>query len=466
MQDSYTKGLREIVSPFLCVTLCVDYKLDSLHGFSYMKYLSHRNGYYWLRIKPSEQLLPYLPIAPKKEYLKSLGNVTQAQAERKAHPILSHWLKEIEQAKKILARSSSSNLNEREFQELIASELPPSEDTIHQMNEWIYYNSVGNEAMHYGLIPPDKAMQESLEQHEATLAQEGKGVISDFYLYEYELSLKNLKGKTVQQRLSRIKQQFIPHFNFLSVKTLTTVRLQRWIDSYLKLDEQPAHKTLKSYLGDARRYVQWLIRKGYLVINDPFDAVALPNSNTLPAITREAFSDRELSTILNNITKQELKDFVLLAMYTGCRIEEIAKLKAQDVELIDKRYVISIKQAKTAAGVREIPIAAPIHDIITKRLSNTGYLFPSGSENTSGNRSDKYSKQFGRVKSKLGFGEKHVFHSIRKSFITKLEQAGIPESIAADLAGHDKKTMTYGLYSSGSSLEAKLDAIDRISYED
>jgi integrase len=174
---------------------------------------------------------------------------------------------------------------------------------------------------------------------------------------------------------------------------------------------------------------------------------------------------QRLSTILNNITKQELKDFVLLAMYTGCRIEEIAKLAPQDVTLIAKRYVISIKQAKTAAGVREIPIAPPIHDIIAQRLSNTDYLFPSGSENTSGNRSDKYSKQFGRVKSKLGFGEEKVFHSIRKSFITKLEQAGIPESVAADLAGHDKQTLTYGLYSTGSSFESKLDAIDRINYE-
>lgn len=434
-------------------------------AFSFMKYLSYRNGCYWLRIKPSAQLLPYLPIAPKKEYLKSLGSITQAQAERKAHPILSRWLKEIDQAKRILARSSSSNLGERGFQELIASEPEPTEDVIHQMNEWIYFNSVGSQEMYYGVVQPDETMRESLYKHEATIAQEGNGVISDFYLYEYEASIQNLKTKTVTQRLSRIKQQFIPNFDYLSVKTLTTVRLQRWIDGYLKLDEPPAYKTLKSYLGDARQYVQWLIRKGYLVINDPFDAVALPSPKTLPAITREAFSDSELSTILNNITKQELKDLVLLAMFTGCRIEELAKLAPQDVNLIAGRYVISIKQAKTTSGIRDIPIATAIHNIIAERLSNTDYLFPSGSNNNSGNRSDKYSKQFGRLKSKLGFGEEKVFHSIRKSFITKLEQAGIPESVAADLAGHDKNTMTYGLYSAGSSFESKLDAIDRISYE-
>ena len=320
--------------------------------------------------------------------------------------------------------------------------------------------------MHYGHIPPDSAMKEQLHKRQATIDQQGRGVISDFYLIEYEQTLKSLKPKTVSQRINRIKQQFIPKFDYLSVKTLTTVKLQRWIDSYLKLDEPPAYKTLKSYLADSRQYVKWLMRKGYLVINDPFDAAALPNPKTIPSVTREQFLDSELAKIINNVTDEELKDFILIAMFTGCRIEEIAKLMPQDVTLIGNRYVISIKQAKTKSGIREIPIHRSVHSIIARRLQNTDYLFPNGSNNTSGNRSDKYSKQFGRLKTKLGFGEENVFHSIRKSFITKLEQAGIPESVAADLAGHDKNTMTYGLYSSGSSFESKLNAIDRISYED
>lgn len=95
-----------------------------------MKYLSHRDGYYWVRIKPSLKLLPYLPIFPKKEYLESLGDVTQSQAERKAIPIIAKWIKEIDHAKKIVASSSTPSLNEQEFQELIASEPAYSEDVV------------------------------------------------------------------------------------------------------------------------------------------------------------------------------------------------------------------------------------------------------------------------------------------------------------------------------------------------
>ena len=49
--------------------------------------------------------------------------------------------------------------------------------------------------------------------------------------------------------------------------------------------------------------------------------------------------------------------------------------------------------------------------------------------------------------------------------ITKLEQAGIPESITADIVGHEKKTMTYGLYSGGSSMAQKIEAIEKINYQ-
>jgi hypothetical protein len=36
-----------------------------------------------------------------------------------------------------------------------------------------------------------------------------------------------------------------------------------------------------------------------------------------------------------------------------------------------------------------------------------------------------------------------------------LKNAGVLEGVAADIIGHQKQTMTYGLYSMGSSLENK-----------
>jgi len=64
----------------------------------------------------------------------------------------------------------------------------------------------------------------------------------------------------------------------------------------------------------------------------------------------------------------------------------------------------------------------------------------------------------------MGFGSQHVFHSIRKTVVTILENAGAPENVVADIVDHEKTTMTYGLYSGAVSLAVKRDALDKLAY--
>ncbi|HEY8706615.1 MAG TPA: hypothetical protein VIM34_01310 [Burkholderiaceae bacterium] len=45
-----------------------------------------------------------------------------------------------------------------------------------------------------------------------------------------------------------------------------------------------------------------------------------------------------------------------------------------------------------------------------------------------------------------------------------LEQAGVAEGTAAGILGHEKKTLSYGLYSSGTSQMQKLEAISKVGY--
>ena len=45
-----------------------------------------------------------------------------------------------------------------------------------------------------------------------------------------------------------------------------------------------------------------------------------------------------------------------------------------------------------------------------------------------------------------------------------LENAGVAENVVADIVGHEKTTMTYGLYSGGVSLTVKREALDKLVY--
>jgi integrase len=59
-----------------------------------------------------------------------------------------------------------------------------------------------------------------------------------------------------------------------------------------------------------------------------------------------------------------------------------------------------------------------------------------------------------------------VFHSIRETVVTLLENAGVGENLPADIVGHEKPRVTDGLYSDGASLAVKAQALESVRYSD
>jgi integrase len=161
---------------------------------------------------------------------------------------------------------------------------------------------------------------------------------------------------------------------------------------------------------------------------------------------------------------QPLADIIALGAYTGARIDELGHLKVSDVT---SQKSLKITDSKTRAGVREIPLHPELLILVErlKRDATTEYLIPTKADNQYDHRGDVLGKRFGRLKKSMGFtAGAQVFHSIRKTLITLMENAGVPEGVAADIVGHEKQTMTYGLYSMGSGLEIKREALASVKY--
>jgi integrase len=159
---------------------------------------------------------------------------------------------------------------------------------------------------------------------------------------------------------------------------------------------------------------------------------------------------------------QQLADLIAVAAHSGARIEELCSLKVSAVT----GSTFKITDAKTAAGVREVPIHGNLKGTVTRlrKAAKDGYLFSGLGANKYGDRSNAIGKRFGRLKASLAFGEHHVFHSIRKTFVTLLENAGVSENLAADIVGHEKPRVTYGLYSGGASVAVKAAAVEKVKY--
>ncbi|MEN9890478.1 MAG: hypothetical protein RLY78_773 [Pseudomonadota bacterium] len=159
---------------------------------------------------------------------------------------------------------------------------------------------------------------------------------------------------------------------------------------------------------------------------------------------------------------QPLADLIALGAYTGARIEELCKLTKTTAAGGLFRYGTKNKASKRETPIH--PAIVPLVERLMKEAGPDGFLIPSTAANQYGIRSDTLSKAFGRLKISQGYGAAYVFHTMRGTLITIMDRAGVPERIASDVVGHKLDTMTYGLYSSGSSEEQKLEALKRATY--
>jgi integrase len=221
-------------------------------------------------------------------------------------------------------------------------------------------------------------------------------------------------------------------------------------------EERRAVKTMHKATGFMSEYVLWLQDQRLLVdsVGNPFRGLRFPTSlkkkqSYLPMSLDEVLAVREAAIAKGD---EELVAFIDVGRFTGMRLAEIGALSANSIETIDGIECFRVKldaKTKKSAG-RLVPIARGLRTL----LQLTDFNFER--------RENAVGKRFGRLKSEVlpdGKDRRKCFHSIRKFVTTALEQAGIPEGVAADLVGHEKQTITYGVYSGGSALTQIAQAV-------
>ena len=240
-------------------------------------------------------------------------------------------------------------------------------------------------------------------------------------------------------------------------------------DRWLKTETRAVSSVQKS-IGFVRNYYNWLKANQHVGASEvnPFVAKEIilnkklkEKENYLPF---EMFELMEIKQAVRSMGDERLLRYIEIAQWTGMRLAEIAELSGKSIVTVDGVECIRVKDdAKSKAGSRRlIPIAKTLADRVSlKELpappppvlnKRTKKLVPYAGVDVG--------KKFGRLKTKLGYGPLHVFHSIRKTCTTHFEQAEVPEGITADIVGHKKQTMTYGLYSGGTSVEQRKRAVD------
>ena len=209
----------------------------------------------------------------------------------------------------------------------------------------------------------------------------------------------------------------------------------------------------------------WCVEQGELSTN-PWEHLTIREKPDV--YPHKVLTDEQVVTLLQ-AKDRVLSSALLFGLLTGMRSGEIRGLLASDV--ISKgnlgRFIRiqpnEIRQLKSKAAEREVPLHAKLEQLLDASLPKTGRLFPTLTV-------DKVVKAYAKLRQAYPNLAGTVFHSTRKWFITQCERTGVPEHYTATLVGHHSarstNKLTYALYSGGLSDAQKREIVDGIHLPD
>lgn len=280
--------------------------------------------------------------------------------------------------------------------------------------------------------------------------------------------------------------------------TMTVNELLLDFEQYLVQDAKGA-KTITSYLGDIKAFVQWLEHKKvnfkgnitrmyvnsykeYLTSNNYSvntynkkinslncfnhfliskglcnEKAVYPNKDKIKVASGsenevEIFTDKEVDDILFYLENKEKinqrdKVAILLLLYTGVRVSELVNIKIKDLDLL----TLNLKVIGKGGKYREVPLKPEVAEVIKEYLqhdrkahkqANSEHLLLTQragkmDKDTVNKLLNKHAKQL---------NQRMKPHKFRHTFCTRLLKKGVELTTVAKLAGHANIQTTASFY--------------------
>lgn len=175
------------------------------------------------------------------------------------------------------------------------------------------------------------------------------------------------------------------------------------------------------------------------------------------AIDRKPFSKKERDLLWQHKGTNRYMSVILILIYTGVRIGELLDLKKNDIHLEERWFYV--RESKTKAGIREVPIAEKIVPFFQLWMKcDCEYLIcsPENEHFEYRNYRDSYWDPMLEI-----IGVEHTPHDTRHTCVSMLTEAGVDERIIKKIVGHKGQGVTQEVYTH-IDLPNKLEAINKI----
>ncbi|QPH83934.1 site-specific integrase [Campylobacter concisus] len=213
-------------------------------------------------------------------------------------------------------------------------------------------------------------------------------------------------------------------------------------------------KTINNYTSYSKRLFNYAIKMGKLTTN-PFKMLTSFKISADEKSPKDNFSLDELKIVFDT-KRLDLRNYMMFALHTGLRLNEIWQLDSKSIGEEDGIKFINVKTAKQKGGLskyRQIPLHKNI-----EYLADLKWLeqIKKGKES-----SDYFGKRLNRYIHKSIPNANVSFHRLRGNFAKAIKDYCLENSLAdltSVLLGHSTDLAT-DTYAKGVSLKAKKEAL-------
>ncbi|MGE7152385.1 tyrosine-type recombinase/integrase [Methylorubrum rhodesianum] len=302
----------------------------------------------------------------------------------------------------------------------------------------------------------------------------GKGTpIADWHDGYVEASQVAHRTKADDERALRLLLQWL-NDNRVDplIERIDTMRAHAFAEDLARLaGVSPA--TCNKYLSRLSSYWRYLAKRVPAAGVNPWAGVGLRGARPKAGEEERAFTDGEVAKLLSGPAKPHMHDLMMIGALTGARLDAIVDLKVGDTA----NGTILFQPRKRETHARLVPIHPDLVATIVRRCEGKhadSDLFaewpPVRKQGSMRERSFKASNHFTDYRREIGVddmveGKRRSlvnFHSFRRWFITKLEQAGVEDSLISAIVGHKRGSITLDVYSGGAEIERAAKAIAQI----
>ena len=242
------------------------------------------------------------------------------------------------------------------------------------------------------------------------------------------------------------------------------------------VDEGRHPATINKQVSRLASFWRWMVNRGVCESANPW----LDQRLDEPESTEREFTDEEVRALLKGPKdKPPSADLLLLikiGALTGARIDAIASLRAKGC----RDGVFTFKPMKKEKKAREVPIHSAIAAEVARRVSklpDDAFLFEVEWPSVRSGKAEashapvkafvRYRKACGVDEQEDGKRRSNVnYHSFRRWFATKAEQAGFHKSLIERVTGHKPTGEALGTYSGGASLAQKREVVEAVRLPD